>query len=113
MKKVLIFSAFALLFSMISCTNPLVGAWVQPETKHTQEQGFELHKDGTASDINVDYVTYESWEKKGDYLILNGKNIGSVKREFSDTLKIEKVDDDELVLITSGQVVKYKRKVEK
>lgn len=113
MKKVLFISAFALLFSMISCTNPLVGAWVQPETKHTQEQGFELHKDGTATDINVDYVTYQSWEKKGDYLILNGKNIGSVKKDFSDTLKIEKVDDQELILITSGQTVKYKRKTEK
>ena len=113
MKKVLLISALALPFLMISCTNPLVGTWVQPQTTYTQEQGFELRKDGTATDINVDYVTYESWEKKGDYLIINGKNIGSVKKDFSDTLKIEKVDDDELILVTSGQTVKYKRKIEK
>ena len=113
MKKVLFISALALSFSMISCTSPLVGTWVQPETTFTQEQGFVLYKDGTAEDINVDYVRYESWEKKGDYLILNGKNIGSVKKEFSDTLKIEKVDDKELILSQSGESVKFNRKVEK
>lgn len=113
MKKVLFISALALSFSLISCTSPLVGTWIQPETSFTQEQGFVLHKDGTAEDINVDYVQYESWEKQGDFLILNGKNVGSVKKDFSDTLKIEKVDDDELVLSQSGETVTFKRKVEK
>ena len=113
MKKVLFISALALSFSMISCTSPLVGTWVQPQTSYTQEQGFVLYKDGTAEDINVDYVQYESWEKNGDYLIIKGKNIGSVKRDFSDTLKIENVDDNELILSQSGEMIKYNRKVEK
>lgn len=112
MKKVLFISALALSFSMISCTSPLVGSWVQPETSFTQEQGFVLYKDGTAADINVDYVKYESWEKRGDYLILNGKNVGSVKKDFSDTLKIEKVDDKVLVLSQSGEKVTFTRKIE-
>ena len=113
MKKVLLISALALSLSVISCTDPLVGTWVQPQTNFTQEQGFELYKDGTATDINVDYVKYESWEKNGDYLILKGKNVGSVKKDFSDTLKIEKVDDDELILSQSGEKVTFKRKLEK
>ena len=113
MKKILFISALALSFSMISCTSPLVGTWVQPQTSYTQEQGFVLYKDGTAEDINVDYVQYESWEKNGDYLIIKGKNIGSVKRDFSDTLKIENVDDNELILSQSGEMIKYNRKVEK
>lgn len=113
MKKVLLIGALALSFSMVSCTSPLVGTWVQPQTSFTQEQGFTLFKDGTADDVNVDYVQYESWEKYGDYLILNGKNIGSVKKEFSDTLKIEKVDDNELVLSQSGEKVIFKRKIDK
>lgn len=112
MKKVLLISALALSFLMISCTSPLVGTWIQPETNFTQEQGFVLYKDGTADDINVDYVQYESWEKNGDYLILNGKNVGSVKRDFSDTMKIVKVDDHELILSQSGYSVTFKRKIE-
>ena len=110
MKIVLLFSALALSFSMISCTSPLVGTWVQPQTSYTQEQGFVLYKDGTADDINVDFVKYESWEKKGDLLILKGKNIGSVKRDFSDTMKIEKVTDNELILSQSGYSVTFRRK---
>ena len=110
MKKVLFISALALSFSMISCTSPLVGTWVQPQTSYTQEQGFVLYKDGTADDINVDFVKYESWEKKGDLLILKGKNIGSVKRDFSDTMKIEKVTKNELILSQSGYSVTFKRK---
>lgn len=110
MKKVLLISALALSLSMVSCTSPLVGTWVQPQTSFTQEQGFVLYKDGTADDINVDFVQYESWEKNGDFLILKGKNVGSVKKDFSDTLKIEKVDDNELILSQSGYQVKYRRK---
>lgn len=110
MKKVLFFSAFALLLSMVSCTNPLVGTWVQPQTNFTQEQGFVLEKDGTASDINIDFVTFKSWEKKGDILIIKGENTGSVKGAFSDTLIIEKVTDNELVLSQSGYSVTYKKK---
>lgn len=113
MKKVLLISALALSFLMISCTSPLVGTWIQPQTEFTQEQGFVLYKDGTAADINVDYVKYESWEKNGDNLILKGKNVGSVKKDFSDTLFIEKVDDNELILSQSGYTVTFKRKIEK
>ncbi len=113
MKKVLLLSALALSFVLTSCTSPLVGTWVQPQTNYTQEQGFVLYKNGSAEDINVDFVTYKSWEKKGDLLIIKGENTGSVKGDFSDTLVIEKVDDKELILSQSGYSVTYKRKIEK
>ena len=113
MKKVLLFSALALSFLMISCTNPLVGTWVQPSTTYTQEQGFVLQKDGTAEDVNMDFVAFKSWEKIGDFLILKGENVGTIKGEFSDTLIIESVTDDELVLSQSGYSITYKKKTEK
>lgn len=110
MKKVLLLSALALSFIMISCTNPLVGTWVQPSTSYTQEQGFVLYKDGSASDVNIDYVIFKSWEKKGDFLIIKGENTGSVKGQFIDTLIIENVTDNELTLSQSGYSIKYKKK---
>ena len=113
MKKVLLFSALALSFLMISCTNPLVGTWVQPSTTFTQEQGFILQKDGTAEDVNMDFVMFTSWEKQGDLLILKGENVGSTPGEFSDTLIIESVTDEELVLSQSGYSITYKKKTEK
>ena len=113
MKKVLLFSALALSFLMISCTNPLVGTWVQPSTSFTQEQGFILQKDGTAEDVNMDYVMFKSWEKQGDLLIIKGENVGSTPGEFSDTLIIESVTDEELTLSQSGYSITYKKKTEK
>ena len=113
MKKVLLFSALALSFVMISCTNPLVGTWVQPSTTFTQEQGFILQKDGTAEDVNMDYVMFKSWEKQGDLLIIKGENVGSTPGEFSDTLIIESVTDEELTLSQSGYSITYKKKTEK
>lgn len=110
MRKVLLFSALALSFMMVSCTNPLVGTWVQPSTSYTQEQGFVLYKDGSAEDVNIDFVTFKSWEKKDDMLILKGENTGSIKGQFTDTLIIEKMTDNELTLSQSGYSVKYKKK---
>lgn len=113
MKKVLLFSALALSFVMISCTDPLVGTWVQPSTTFTQEQGFILQKDGTAEDINMDFVSFKSWEKNGDFLILKGENTGTIRGEFSDTLIIENVTDEELTLSQMGCSITYKKKTEK
>ena len=113
MKKVLLFSALALSIAMISCTDPLVGTWVQPQTHYTQEQGFVLEKNGKASDINIDFVSFKSWEKKGNFLIIKGENVGSMKGGFSDTLIIEEVTDDMLILSQSGYSMTYRRKSEK
>lgn len=111
MKRILIISAFALTLFMMSCSDPMVGSWVMPATNYTKEQGFELKEDGSAEAINMDFMVLTSWEKKGDKLILNGKNTGSaLNGEFSDEMNIVEVNKEELVLETGGVNLTYKKK---
>jgi len=110
MKKILIFSAFALTFLMMSCSDPMVGSWVMPATNYTPEQGFELKKDGTAEAINMDYVEFTTWQKEDNKLILNGKYIGSTKYDFADEMNIVEVNKEELKLETGGETLTYKKK---
>ena len=115
MKKVLLFSALALLSFAVSCSKgpSVVGTWVQPETGYSPEIGFVLSKDGSATGINMGYVVYKAWEKIGDQIVFKGENTGSMPGSFSDTLVIEKVTDDELILSQSGYSVTYKKKKQK
>ena len=112
MKKVLLFSALALLSFAVGCTKSpsVVGTWVQPATGFSPEIGFVLAKDGSAQGINMGYVEYKSWEKIGDIIVFKGERTGSMPGVFSDTLTIEKVTDDELILSQSGYTVTYKKK---
>lgn len=110
MKKILIFCAFALMFVMVSCSDPMVGSWVMPATSYTPEQGFELKENGTAEAINMDFVEFTTWQKEGDKLILNGKNTGSVKGDFSDEMNIVEVTKEEMKLETGGITLTYKKK---
>lgn len=110
MKKILILSAFALMLFMTSCSDPVVGTWVMPGTSYTSEMGFELKKDGTAEAINMDYVELTTWQKDGNKLILNGKNTGSVKGDFSDEMNIIEVTKEEMKLETGGVTLTYKKK---
>ena len=48
--------------------------------------------------------------KKGDLLILKGDYTGLVKREFSDTMKIEKLTETELTLSQGIYAVSYIKK---
>ncbi|HJH60429.1 MAG TPA: lipocalin family protein [Bacteroidetes bacterium] len=105
-----IFGILCIAFMMMSCTSPMVGTWIQPQTSATQEEGFILHKDGSASSVNLDFIEFTAWEKDGDFLILNGFNNGSVKKEFSDTMKIESVSKTTLVLSQNGYRIEYNRK---
>lgn len=105
-----LFGILSIAFLMASCTSPMVGTWIQPQTSSTQEEGFILHKDGTASSVNMTYIEFTDWKKDGDLLILNGFNKGSVKREFSDTLNIESVSETSLVLSQNGYRIEYSRK---
>ena len=112
MKKVLLFSALALLSFAISCTKSpsVVGTWVQPATGFSPEIGFVLLKDGSADGINMGYVSYQSWKQIDNVLIISGERTGAVQGAFSDTLVIEKVTDEELVLSQSEYTVTYKKK---
>jgi len=110
MKKILIFSAFALTLFLTSCSDPMVGTWVMPETSYTSEMGFELKKDGTAEAINMGFVELTTWQKEGNKLILNGRNSGSTKSDFSEKMNIVEVTKEELRIETGGDTLTYMKK---
>lgn len=97
------FVVAATLFLLSACSNPknqLIGSWTQPiPGQETSVQGFELKEDGKASSINMSTLKYESWATNGKQLLLTGKSIGNgLTFEFTDTLLIQKVTADSLIL---------------
>jgi hypothetical protein len=109
MKKIFGFAIVLLTLGMMSCTPSPVGTWVEV-TGGSEEQGFTLNKDGSASSLNLGYVVFDKWEKNGDLLILKGDYTGLVKREFSDTMKIEKLTKTDLTLSQGIYTVNYIKK---
>ncbi|MBQ8223644.1 MAG: hypothetical protein IJZ87_09960 [Bacteroidales bacterium] len=109
MKKLLLSAAVLLTLGFISCSPSPVGTWVEP-AGNTEEQGFTLYQDGLASSINMGYIEFKNWEKSGDLLILKGNYLGSNKREFSDTMKIESITKTEMTLSQAGYSVTYIKK---
>lgn len=116
MKKVLFFAVLALGLMVSSCSNEeetpsIVGTWVLPEG-YVEEIGLALNEDGSASGINTFDVVYKSWEKVDNKLVLKGYNTDNYpKTSFSDTLTIEKITDNELVLSEKSGTVTYVRKI--
>lgn len=109
MKKIFGFAIVLLALGMMSCSPSPIGTWVE-KTGGSVEQGFTLNKDGSASSLNLGYVEFDKWEKKGNLLILKGDYTGLLKREFSDTMKIESISKTELTLSQAGYTVSYTRK---
>lgn len=109
MKKILSIVILLMTLGLVSCSPSPVGKWIEL-TGGSEEQGFILNKDGSASSVNMGYVEFTKWEKNGDLLILKGANIGAVKRDFSDTMKIEKITDKEMTLSQAGYTITYERK---
>ena len=99
-----------------ACNNAsLIGTWVEPadESSVFGECGFTLLKDGTVTPINMGYREYHAWEKVGDQLILKGRYTGTNPRDFADTLWIDEVTKEHLVLKDFGNYsVTYQRKGE-
>ena len=101
-----------------SCGNKasLTGTWIEPAAENSVfgETGFTLEKDGTVKPINMGYREYHSWEKNGDQLILKGDYTGTNPRPFADTMWIDEVTEEKLVLKDLGNYsVTYQRKIEK
>ncbi len=109
MKRLLSIAVVLMILGMTSCTSSPVGTWIEP-TGGSEEIGFTLYKDGSATSVNMGYVEFKQWEKKGDLLILRGDNLGSRKHEFSDTMKIENITKTELTLSQAGYSVTYIKK---
>lgn len=109
MRKLLSIVLVLMALGMMSCSPTPVGTWIEP-TGGSEEIGFTLNKDGSASSVNMGFVEFKNWEKNGDLLILKGNNVGSNKREFSDTMKIENISKTEMTLSQAGYSVKYIKK---
>lgn len=109
MRKILSIAILLMTLGFMSCAPSPVGEWIEP-TGGSEEQGFILNKDGSASSVNMGFVEFTKWEKKGDLLILKGAYVGTVKREISDTMKIEKITETELTLSQAGYTITYERK---
>ena len=109
MKRLLGFTVALMTFGMMSCSPSPVGTWVEL-TEGSEEIGFTLNQDGSASSLNMGFVEFKQWEKNGDLLILKGNNVGSRKREFVDTMKIENITKTELTLSQGGYSVTYIKK---
>ncbi len=100
--------------SLLSCTQDrqMVGKWVEPIPGGVIEgvQGFELKEDGTASSINMATLVYENWKMSGEKLILAGESIGNgVTGRFTDTMNIQKISEDTLVLVRGEATFVYTR----
>ena len=106
MKKILGFTLVLMTLGFMSCSPSPVGRWIEP-TGGTEEQGFILNQDGSATSVNMGFIEFTKREKNGDLLILNGRNKGAYKREFVDTMKIEKLTKTEMTLSQAGYSVTY------
>ena len=89
--------------ALLSCSQDqrIVGKWVEPNPGGAIEgvQGFELKEDGTAASINMATLVYDGWRVSGKKLILSGESIGNgVTGRFADTLNIQRITGDTLVL---------------
>lgn len=108
----LLFATFVLLMCGCHSKNEqLTGVWIQPIPGQPGKiQGMELKSDGTASSVNMHTLLYESWTRKGDNLILKGKSIGNRQTiNFIDTLTIEKLSADSLILSWQDMKMKFSR----
>lgn len=89
----------------------LIGTWLQPVPGMPNlAQGFTLEQSGKASSVHMATLVYETWQKQGNLLILNGKSIGNHQTlSFADTLAIERLTADSLHLRKGQLLLKYAR----
>ena len=83
------------------------GKWVEPNPINADEvQGFELKQDGTASSINMATLAFQQWNLENGELLLKSQSIGNGQTiEGTDTLRIDKLNADSLVLSRDGNVL--------
>lgn len=110
MKHLLNFMVVLSTIILTACNNTNIeGSWVElipgmPDIK----QGFTLRANGNASSINMKSLLYEKWEHKNNLLILSGKSIGNHQTlSFTDTLTIEKLTQDSLILKKGKLILRY------
>lgn len=100
-------------FLFVSCSSPSVtGTWVEPASEGglVGEKGFTLLENGEIVPINMGYAEFQSWEKQGNVLYFKGKYTGTNPHDFVDTMKIVKLDAEQMVLEQAGYTITYQRK---
>ena len=113
--KTLLLAATVLITAITACNEKkskvtIIGSWIMPiDGQPGKMQGIRLDEDGEASSINMATLVYKYWEQQGDELYLTVKSIGNgVEIEGIDTLKIEKLTTDSLVLNSNyGYTLRY------
>lgn len=99
MKKILIFVIVIFLLSCQKNVSSVIGDWVQPIPGQNGVQGMHLKEGGVASSIGMQTLLYESWWQKKNKLVLRGRSLGNgMNIPFIDTLVIQKVTPDTLIL---------------
>lgn len=109
--KSILTSLSILLFTGCTHNESIIGTWIQPVPGQPgNQQGFTLKKDGQASSVNMATLSYDTWKREDSLLILSGKSIGNrLTLSFSDTLHIERLTRDSLVLRQGELVLLYAR----
>ena len=96
-----------------SCSRPsLVGTWIEPAAEDgiLPEKGFTLLENGEVIPINMGHAEFNAWEQKGDMVFFKGTYTGMNPHDFVDTMKIVKIDEQQLILEQAGYTVTYQRK---
>lgn len=114
-KQIFSMAVMAVVFAACGGTKApvtVVGSWVMPINGQPGEvQGIKLEENGEAFSINMHTLVYKEWEQQGDQLYLTVKSIGNgIEIEGVDTLKIDKLTPDSLVLSSNyGYTLEYVR----
>lgn len=100
----------AVMLTACQGTN-IEGRWVEPVPGMDHMlQGMALEAGGKASSVNMATLRYETWKKSGNTLILTGQSIGNGRTlSFTDTLTIEKLTRDSLILSRGNLVLRYRK----
>lgn len=99
--------------SAVYTEQELVGLWIEPIPGMAGVQGVALEENGKARSINMATLVYDGWKCSGNRLILSGESIGNGTRgRFSDTLTIEKVSADSLILRRGNLRIGYCKSIE-
>lgn len=101
----------AILLTACGNNESILGRWEQPVPGLPMlKQGFILEEGGKASSLNMATLLYDTWKQEGSSLILSGTSKGNrLTLSFSDTMKIERLTQDSLILKRGELVLRYAR----
>ena len=87
----------------------ICGIWIHsPQTGWGV--GVSLNDDGTAKAINLGDMLFDTWERESDNLIIKGVNVVSgIGLEFTDTLQIDMLTADSLIVSSGSKVFRLGR----